>query len=95
VTTDPLDTAVNRLARNMAITQVALSTTPPAVLFELNIEALLSSVQDVQRLLGDVPHNRIITSSSQVMGPHLAEAMGEVIQFHSPTPDTVPTDWRT
>lgn len=91
---DPLDDAVNRLNRNMAITQTALTLTPPAALFILNVEALKSAVDELAVLLELAPPGRVISASSQVIGPATAELLAKAIEAGSITPDTVPDSWK-
>ena len=87
-----LQAALNRLARNMVVTQVALTTKPPAALFALNVEALSSSVENVLALLQRTPGNHpcVVT---QAMGPATASLLADALQSE-PTPDHIPTDWK-
>lgn len=88
-----LQQALNRLARNMTITQVALDTQPKAALFALNIEALKSSVDDVAVLLPYVPADTTCSVAERAMGPATAALLADALASESPTPDTVPDHW--
>lgn len=88
-----LQSALNRLARNMTITQVALDTEPTAALFTLNIEALKSSVDDVAVLLSYTPADTKCSVAQRAMGPATAALLADALQSESPTPDTVPDHW--
>jgi len=89
-----LQAALNRLARNMTITQVALDTEPPAALFALNVEALKSSVEDVAVLLTYVPSNTKCSVAQRAMGPATAALLADALQSEHATPDTVPESWK-
>lgn len=91
---DRFDQSINRLARNMTITQAALSMKPAAALFALNVDALLSAVVEVKEALEEVPSDRVITASSRVIGPYTADLLAEAITSGQVTPDTVPDSWK-
>lgn len=82
------DAAVNRLARVMAITQVSMSTNPPAGLFELNLPALMSACEALETLLQDqvVPANYQVLTDEIVMGQATAELIADAIS--TPVPDS-------
>lgn len=86
-----LTQSLNRLTRNMAVTQVALHTKPPAGLFALNLQALLSSVEQAIDALESVPSNTVCVVDSP-LGEHTAELLASALS--SETPDTVPEAWK-
>ena len=92
--TADLQAALNRLARNMTIAQVALDTEPPAVLLLLNIEALRSAADNVAVLLASVPGNTKCSVAQRAMGPATAALLANALQSEHATPNTVPESWK-
>lgn len=90
---EPLDRAVDRLVRNMAITQVSLHQRPPAALFALSVTALQSAVDDVATLLADTDSSRVILTSSGALGPATASLLADALHSE-PTPDHIPDSWK-
>lgn len=87
------DAAVERLARVMAITQISMSTSPPAALFALNLPPLLSAIVDLadQLIEQQVPSNYQVLTESTVLGQATADLIAESIS--TPAPNTIPEDW--
>lgn len=86
-----LTSSLNRLTRNLAVTQVALHTKPPAALFVLHLEALLSSVEQALQAVQDVPGNTACIVDSP-LGEHTAALLANALD--SPAPDTIPDSWK-
>lgn len=87
-----LTSSINRLTRNLTITQVALHTKPTAALFVLNLEALLSSVEEALQAVQNVPGDTLCEAES-AMGEHTANLLASALQGE-PVPDTIPDDWK-
>lgn len=86
-----LTASLNRLTRNLAITQVALHTKPPAGLFVLNLEALLSSVAQALEAVQSAPSDTLCIVASP-LGEHTAALLADALQGE--TPETVPDSWK-
>lgn len=84
--------SINRLTRNLTITQVALHAEPPASLFVLNLEALLSSVEQALQAVQAVPGDTKCIAES-ALGAHTAALLASALQSE-PVPDTFPESWK-
>lgn len=91
---DALDAATLRLARNMAITRVAMDTGQPVALFELNIAALRSAIDGLELVFPTVPSTRLVSLpvGREVIEPGIADLIAEVTS--DPAPDHLPDSWK-
>jgi hypothetical protein len=88
----PLEAAVARLSRAMALTDLAMTLGQPAASFaRANLPALRSACDAVEAAAALDPH-QIVTPPTSVVGPHTAEAIADAIT--DPTPDTLPDSWK-
>ena len=88
-----LERAMTRLTRNVSLMQTALSMKPRAALFSLNLEALLSAVQETLEALEKVAPDYRVEAPDEVWGQHVAEALANAVS-PEPTPDHIPDSWK-
>jgi hypothetical protein len=86
-----LTRSLNRLTRNLSLTQVALHTKPPAGLFVLNLEALHSAVEEAMAAVNAVASDTRCAVDSP-LGEHTAALLADALKGE--TPDTVPESWK-
>lgn len=91
---DALDAATLRLARNMAITRVAMDTGQPVGLFALNIAALRSAIDGLELAFASVPTTRLVSLpvGDEVIDPWIADLIADATS--TPAPDHLPDHWK-
>lgn len=87
-----LDAATARLARNMAIAQVAIDTNCYATLFILQVEAVESALNQMRRAMEAAGPEDRITPPGMRISPGIADLLAE--HAFDSVPDNVPPSWK-